>query len=129
MILLLLFGRGAGGGGGQFRVDPDSVRSDADGIKASVTPGDGGGSALSLSVRFYANGVCRLKVDEPPPAAQRWEVRGWTRSLKQGYVLPRVVFYCQYRVCVCVTTSPFVTRTYVQHAGEVADLGSHSICS
>lgn len=69
-------------GGGQFRVDPESVRSDADGIIAAVLPGDGGGSGggncnapLSLLIRFYANGVCRVKLDEPPPAPRRWEVR------------------------------------------------------
>lgn len=65
-------------GGEQFRVDPDSVRSDADGIIAAVLPGDGGGNSnkpLSLRIRFYANGVCRVKLDEPPPAPRRWEVR------------------------------------------------------
>eukprot|EP00903_Cladosiphon_okamuranus_P006839 g6661.t2 len=59
-----------------FRVDPESVISDADGITAIVLPGDGGGGSapLSLRVRFYANGVCRLKVDEQSPGgAQRWE--------------------------------------------------------
>lgn len=69
---------GAGGHAGrgreQFRVDPESVRSDDDGITAAVLPGDGGTLPLSLRVSFYSNGVCRLKVDEPPPAAQRWEV-------------------------------------------------------
>lgn len=41
---------------------------------------DGGTLPLSLRVDFYTNGVCRLKVDEPPPAVQRWEVRGYLRN-------------------------------------------------
>ena len=79
---------GSGGGGRQFRVDPDSVRNDADGIIAAVLPGDRGGSGggnsnapLSLRIRFYSNGVCRVKLDEPPPAPQRWEVRRRTPPL------------------------------------------------
>lgn len=66
-------------GRAQFRVDPESVKGDAGGITATVLPGrDGGGtSPLSLRIRFYANGVCRLKVDElpSPEGARRWEVK------------------------------------------------------
>ncbi|CAN0198104.1 unnamed protein product, partial [Scytosiphon promiscuus] len=60
-----------------FRVDPESVESDVGGITATVLPGQEGGgtSPLSLRIRFYANGVCRLKVDERPSpgGARRWE--------------------------------------------------------
>ncbi|CAM9381579.1 unnamed protein product [Pylaiella littoralis] len=58
-----------------FRVDPESVKNGSDGVTAAVLPGgDGGGSPLSLTVRLYANGVCRLKIDERSPGgAQRWE--------------------------------------------------------
>lgn len=74
-LCLHLFLTGLGGGGEQFRVDPSSVKSGSDGISAKILPGDGGTMPLSLTVRLFSNGVCRLKIDEAPPAKQRWEVR------------------------------------------------------
>lgn len=70
----------------QFRVNPESVRSSAEGITADIWPGDGGSAPLSLRVRFYENGVCRLKVDEQSPGgAQRWEVRPIASSVPPGF--------------------------------------------
>lgn len=112
----------------QFRVDPESVKSDADGITATVLPGqDGGGtSPLSLKIRFYSNGVCRLKVDERPSTggARRWEVReeavhAATNGGSRGIVYCRVCAWG--KLCVSVSTyirvcvSSSVDRAYTRN--------------
>lgn len=83
-VVIVHFRGGTGvGDGEQFRVDPGSVKSRSDGITAKILPGDGGTLPLSLSVRFFSNGVCRLKVGEE--AKERWEVRTYFPVVYCGY--------------------------------------------
>ncbi|CAM9676465.1 unnamed protein product [Discosporangium mesarthrocarpum] len=58
-----------------FRISPGSIVSSAEGISAKVMPGGGEsvGEELFLTVNFYSNGACRVKMTEAPPAPPRYE--------------------------------------------------------